>query len=156
YDRWVAELRGAAGLTPEPIAIFVSSQATCEGDFDSHHAVELRVAGPVHRAEGPDADGLDQLEAAQPPLAPARAPGDGRLPLQPAARAAGRADRFPRVGGQVDQLDRVAAVRADYPHAGPRRLGDLAKRGRPLLELSPFGEEFGQLGGELRMAGQHL
>ena len=108
HDPRVSQLRDTAGLAQEPIPILVRRQAAGSGDLDRHDAVKLRVVRLVDGAEGPDPDGLDQLEPAQPAMVPGRSPGRCRLPLQPESRAAGGADDGR--GGQADQLDGVAAV----------------------------------------------
>src|SRR5262249_14200542 len=144
-DPRVPQLGDAAGLAAEAIPVLVRGQAAGAGDLDRHDAVELWVAGLIHRAEGPDPDGLDQLELAQPALVPAQAPGGRRLPLQSERRAAGGADD---VGdGQADQLDGVAAVRAEdvdvqaaqAEQPGPVTLIALARRGRVRQEAVPAG-----------------
>src|SRR5262245_36979418 len=89
-DTRMAELGGAAGLAQEAVEVLRPREVAGARQFDRHGAVQLRVAGSVHRTEGAVPDDLDQLKAADPPVGWRR--GCGGIDLQAEARSAGGAD----------------------------------------------------------------
>src|SRR5205814_789306 len=114
-DARVAELGHAAGLAQEAVAVPVRGEVAGAGDFDGDDSIQLRVAGLVHRAEGADADRLQQLEPAELPRFRFVDRGGGAA-LQGEAGAARRAQDL--AAGVVHDLDRAVAVRAGDVHGG--------------------------------------
>src|SRR5205085_12313797 len=71
-DAGVLELGGAAGLAQEAVDLLLARQAARAQDLDGDGAVEFGVAGAEDRAEGADAQLLQQLELAQAPAGAGR------------------------------------------------------------------------------------
>ncbi len=63
-DRRMPQLGDAASLAQESVQGGWSGQVAGSGHLDGDHAIQLRIAGLEEGAEGPAADGLDQVEPA--------------------------------------------------------------------------------------------
>ena len=112
HDRRMPQLGDAAGLAQEPLDVAFAGHLPRSRNLDRHDAVELRVAGLVHRAEGARPHQIDELVAAEPPLDFTRAPLGRRVRVKLDAQAAGGADEFCR-RWILGQLDGTLATRAE-------------------------------------------
>ncbi len=124
-DRRVPQLGYAAGLPQKAGQVLGPSEVPRARHLERHDAVQLRVTGLVHRAEGPDANRLQDLELAD-LLAGAGALVGRGIPFESEARSAGRAQHLLR--REPHQLDQILAVRANDVHVRTRKTRSFLKR----------------------------
>src|SRR5438128_4532287 len=99
-----------AGFAVKTLAIGLTRQEAGVRKLQGDDPVQLHVPRPPDRAEGAQADALEQLELAQWPHEFCRG-GLPRVP-KPEGTAAGRAEHF-LMGLVLSQVERILAVRAE-------------------------------------------